>query len=229
METEIQFLTLPIPRPTYILYRLRQMVETASLNPLQIVDGDGLLLSGGRKWDRNRRLLTPAFHVEILKNYVKIFNASIRILSQKWSSVVEPVDVFHHISLLTLDNMMKCLFGYESNCQNETRKFRRACNTIHLHSEQIIGSRRQLLQREKPNSRNVDFLDILLTAKDSEGKGLTNDEIRDEVDTFMFEGHDSTASAISWCLYNLAKYPEHQDRCREEILSVIGNKRDPEW
>lgn len=47
-----------------------------SLNPL----GDGLLLSGGKKWDRNRRMLTPAFHVDILKNYVKIFHDSTKIL-----------------------------------------------------------------------------------------------------------------------------------------------------
>ena len=46
------------------------------------------------------------------------------------------------------------------------------------------------------------------------------------MDTFMFEGHDSTASTISWCLYNLAKYPECQEKCREEILRVVGESRD---
>ena len=42
--------------------------------------GDGLLLSKGRKWDRNRRLMTPAFHMDILKNYVKIFGNATKIL-----------------------------------------------------------------------------------------------------------------------------------------------------
>jgi cytochrome P450 len=58
---------------------------------------------------------------------------------------------------------------------------------------------------------------------------LSDKEIQDEVDTFMFEGHDSTASTLSWCLYNLAKHPEYQERCREEIQEHWGDKKDITW
>ncbi|CAC5390717.1 unnamed protein product [Mytilus coruscus] len=61
---------------------------------------------------------------------------------------------------------------------------------------------------------------------DEDGNGLSDTEIQDEVDTFMFEGHDSTDSIVSWCLYNLAKHPEYQERCREEIKEKWGNKDD---
>lgn len=41
--------------------------------------GDGLLVSEGKKWERNRRLLTPAFHFEILRDYMGIYNSVIEI------------------------------------------------------------------------------------------------------------------------------------------------------
>lgn len=49
------------------------------------------------------------------------------------------------------------------------------------------------------------------------GNSLSDKDLHAEVDTFMFEGHDTTASGISWILYALATHPEHQQRCREEI------------
>eukprot|EP00058_Branchiostoma_floridae_P018720 XP_002604209.1 hypothetical protein BRAFLDRAFT_73452 [Branchiostoma floridae] len=131
--------------------------------------GDGLLLSKDEKWRRNRRLLTPAFHFEILRPYVRIYN--------------QATDVF-----------------------------------MEKEGKEKMGR----------GSRYLDFLDILLTARDPDGEGLTDEEIRAEVDTFLFEGHDTTASGISWSLYCLAKHPGHQDRVREEVDSVLAGKDDEE-
>ena len=58
---------------------------------------------------------------------------------------------------------------------------------------------------------------------------MSNDEIRAEVDTFMFEGHDTTASNISWTLYNLAKHPNHQEECAIEIRKILNEKDHIEW
>ena len=42
--------------------------------------GEGLLIAGGEKWARNRRLLTPAFHFDILKPYVTVYNKATDVL-----------------------------------------------------------------------------------------------------------------------------------------------------
>lgn len=77
--------------------------------------------------------------------------------------------------------------------------------------------------------RHLDFLDILLFAKTEKGSSLSDKDLRAEVDTFMFEGHDTTASGISWILYALALNPEHQQLCREELQSLLGDGTSITW
>lgn len=72
-------------------------------------------------------------------------------------------------------------------------------------------------------STNIWFL------QDENQQGLLDEDIRAEVDTFMFEGHDTTASGISFLLYNLACHPEHQKLCRKEIMQVLDGKDTMDW
>ncbi|XP_077834335.1 cytochrome P450 4F11-like [Macaca mulatta] len=89
--------------------------------------GDGLLLSGGGKWSHHRRMLTPAFHFNILKPYMKIFNKSVNIMHDKWQRLASEssarLDIFEHLSLMTLDSLQKCIFNFESNCQEKPSEY----------------------------------------------------------------------------------------------------------
>lgn len=73
--------------------------------------------------------------------------------------------------------------------------------------------------------RKLALLDLLLQSQ-VDGKYLTNEDIREEIDTFMFEGHDTTSSGIAFALYNIAKYQEVQQNCFEEIKGVFGNEKE---
>ncbi|XP_045197237.2 leukotriene-B4 omega-hydroxylase 3-like isoform X2 [Mercenaria mercenaria] len=235
--------------------------------------GEGLLIANGEKWARNRRLLTPAFHFEILKPYIKVFNQSADTLVKKLTTKVEAgerFEVFQNVCLCTLEIILKCAFSYTKDVQNagETnpyvkavnrltdaviyrfmhpitffdtvwnicpvgRQSRKDCEFVHSVAEEIIDKRKDTLEqtRKPTSSRYIDFLDILLTARDEEGRGLSRLEIRNEVDTFLFEGHDTTASAISWILYSLAENPECQRKCQAEIDEVLDGREtdDLEW
>ncbi|KAM7098324.1 cytochrome P450 4B1 [Molossus nigricans] len=114
------------------------------------------------------------------------------------------------------------------------RRFLRACKVAHDHTDQVIRERKAALQDEKEQEkiqkqRHLDFLDILLQAQDEDGVKLSDTDLRAEVDTFMFEGHDTTTSGISWFLYCMAQYPEHQHRCREEICEILGDRDTIQW
>ncbi|XP_063284083.1 cytochrome P450 4B1-like [Pelobates fuscus] len=115
------------------------------------------------------------------------------------------------------------------------QQFRRNCKIAHEYTDNVIKQRKESLKQNEAElekiqkKRHLDLLDILLFAQDENGQGLSDEDIRAEVDTFILEGHDTAASGISWILYCMAKYPEHQQRCREEIREVLGNRDTLEW
>ncbi|CAI9591190.1 unnamed protein product [Staurois parvus] len=235
--------------------------------------GKGLLVLSGAKWHQHRKLLTPGFHYDVLKPYVRVMSDCANVMLDKWEHLVsdeKSVELFHHVSLMTLDTIMKCAFSYQSNCQNDSEseyikavyelsylvdyrarcfpyhndlifnlsphgyRFRRALRTAHEHTDNVIKQRKESLKQgtelEKiKQKRHLDFLDILLYAKDENGQALSDEDLRAEVHTFMFEGHDTTASGISWTLYSMATHPEHQDKCREEIRELLGGRNTLEW
>uniref|UniRef100_A0A8D2J2K3 Uncharacterized protein n=1 Tax=Varanus komodoensis TaxID=61221 RepID=A0A8D2J2K3_VARKO len=226
--------------------------------------GEGLLVLHGPKWFQHRRLLTPGFHYDILKPYVALIAESTKVMLDKWEKLLEKdttksLEMFEHVSLMTLDSIMKCAFGsqdldnyikavydltyliskrvrnifYWNNlmfrCTSAGQRFLEACRLAHQHTEKVIEERKKVFKQEAElekiqKKRYLDFLDILLCARDEHGMGLSDDDLRAEVDTFMFEGHDTTASGIAWILYAMAQNPEHQQRCREEIMEVLGDR-----
>ncbi|KAG8536021.1 hypothetical protein GDO81_027261, partial [Engystomops pustulosus] len=80
----------------------------------------GLLVLSGQKWFHHRRLLTPGFHYDVLKPYVRLMSDCVTIMLDKWERLIpdqNPVELFHHVSLMTLDSIMKCAFSIHSSCQ----------------------------------------------------------------------------------------------------------------
>lgn len=73
------------------------------------------------------------------------------------------------------------------------------------------------------------FTITVIHLQDEKQQGLSDEDLRAEVDTFMFEGHDTTASGLSFILYCLACHPEHQKICRDEIIEALGGKDTMEW
>lgn len=106
--------------------------------------------------------------------------------------------------------LLKILHGFTDNVIKTRR------------NELIIKTAQETVQENVEVKRKIALLDLLLQAT-IDGQPLTDMDIREEVDTFMFEGHDTTTSGISFCLYNIAKYPEVQQKIFDEIQNQIGS------
>ena len=235
--------------------------------------GESLFISEGKKWEHIRHLLTPAFHFDVLKPYVKVYNDVAKLFAQKIKLVsrdTRSIDIVPMVSRATLDTILRSAFSYVDeqiqsaekiqhpffvntekvkniivrrwinplvhndfifSMTKDSKEMKQCCDYLHNFSSNLIKLRRQSLADDPSqlNKRHLDFLDILLTAKDDNGIGLSDTQIRSEVDTFVFAGHDTTASAIMWTLYALAKYPDMQSESRKEVNEILSRKEHFEY
>lgn len=86
----------------------------------------------------------------------------------------------------------------------------------------IVGN--LVAQRRAEGSTGTDLVARMLAAKDPDtGEPMSDEMIADNLATFLFAGHETTAKALTWTLYVLARAPEWQTRVREELDAVIGS------
>ncbi|XP_070169053.1 cytochrome P450 4C1-like isoform X3 [Polyergus mexicanus] len=121
------------------------------------------------------------------------------------------------------------------------RKYHSGLNIVHKFTKEVIRKRK--IARQSRNgtakSENEDgefdigkrkrkaFLDLLLDQNEKDETPLTDDELRAQVDTFMFAGHDTTAIAITWTLFLLGNNLEHQEKVHEELEEVFKDSKTP--
>ncbi|XP_046749213.1 cytochrome P450 4C1-like [Diprion similis] len=233
--------------------------------------GSGLITSSGDKWHRQRRLLTPTFHFNILEEYSVVMFEKAEILKQCIESELknrpnEPIDMFTLITRCALDIICESAMGININAQTDDnaeytttlhditcetvervfrpwihnnwiyyklrrgREFKSNLDTAHRFTERVITTKKltrkshqenNATEFEKPKRRA--FLDHLLNACAHEKTPITDNELRDEVDTFLFAGHDTTAAAISWALFCIGNNPDVEEKIHEEHLRVFGD------
>ncbi|XP_072942062.1 cytochrome P450 4d2-like [Epargyreus clarus] len=240
--------------------------------------GDGLLTSEGTRWKIHRKFLTPAFHFNILQNFLPVFQKNEKILIETLKKTVSgpSVDLFPIMALNALDNVTESIMGVSINAQkNSESKYVKSIEALtkiiamrmrnpfvaedaifkltsykriqdevlkvlHGQTKDVISKRRkelkilnitQLDPQSELGIRNKHaFLDLLLLAE-TDGQRVSDEHVREEVDTFMFEGHDTTTSGICFALYILSKHPDVQEKILQEQKDILGDdlNRDPTY
>jgi cytochrome P450 len=214
--------------------------------------GRGLLTSEGEMWRRHRRIMAPAFDHSSIINYSAVTTETVEESLAAWDALPmnTEVDVAAEMMRMTLNIISRTMFSSDSEdavdiVERTTSRYqaemrpglvdllglpawmsrlssRRRVKTITADFDRLID--RLLLERERsPNDQPKDLLGRLIAARDEEtGRGMTTEEVRNQVITIFTAGHETTAMALTWTLYLLAQHPAIEQRLHAELASGIG-------
>jgi cytochrome P450 len=210
--------------------------------------GDGLLTIDGDFHRRSRRIMLPAFHHEAIAAALETMDAEIDRALAPWRDSAQ-IDLYYWTRRLAVRIAMQALFGLEPDAAGaRTDVARRFEQGLGFWSRdyflqvlrgprtpfaQMQEARRSLdavifdeiARRRRTGERGKDVLSLLIDASDEQGEQLGDQQIRDEVMTLLFAGHDTTTSTLAFMFYELARRPDIVAALREEQDRVLGGER----
>ena len=207
--------------------------------------GDGLLTVDGPTHRMHRKLMLPAFHRERIEAATDVMRAEVdRALAELRPG--EIVDVYDWTRGLALRVAMRALFGLDPDRAkagglNAAGEFEAALSfygrdyLLQLLRgpgtpfAQMMRSRRRLDallyeeidRRRASGERGEDILSMLLDASDEDGGSLGREQVRDEMMTLLFAGHDTTTSTVAFMFYELARNPEVLDDAQTSVDMIL--------
>jgi cytochrome P450 len=212
--------------------------------------GDGLLTIDGDFHRQSRRIMLPVFH----HDHVAASLDAITLETERALDALQPgtdIDLYAWTRRLAMRVAMRALFGVDPDGARA-----RAIDAAGLFEEalafyssdyllRVLRTRRspwgrmqqaareldtliysEIAERRASGERGEDILSLLLDASDEDGNTLSELQIRDEVMTLLFAGHDTTTSTISFMFYELARSPQIAERLQAEQDALLDRNPD---
>jgi cytochrome P450 len=212
--------------------------------------GQGLLISEGEFWRRQRRLAQPAFHRSRVNDYAATMLEIAQAHIGEWRDGEER-NIAQEMTALTLDIAVRTLFG--TTLPGESRQVGQAMTFLMRYSLrrqrlpfripetwptpanrranrelEFIGSLvyRIISERRAEGNSNhhTDLLALLMDAMDDDGSQMTPQQLHDETMTLFLAGHETTAQMLAWTWYALSQNPAAEARLHEELRGVLGSR-----
>ena len=216
--------------------------------------GNGLVTNDGASWLKQRRLMQPAFHRRRIAGFGDTMIEETQKMLSQWeapASSGSPLDISGEMMRVTLNIVSRVMFGADvqgdaarleplvTMAQREVRnrlyalvdvpewiplpgnrRSRNARQTIDKVVTHFIETRRR---SDAP--QEDDLLAMLLAARDPDtGESMDDDQLRDEVRTVFLAGHETTANALTWAWYLLARNPDAAAKLRAELDRVLNGR-----
>jgi cytochrome P450 family 135 len=201
-----------------------------------------LLLLNGPEHLARRKLMLPPFHGERMRAYERVMEEATEREISRWPLNRE-FRIHPSMQAITLEVIMRAVFGVGEDHRDDLRQrllailaatrsplaigltmpvvrsvgaFRRVRRTI-AETDEILAA--EIAERRAdPNlASQEDILSLLVAARDENGEGMSNAELRDQLLTLLMAGHETTATALAWAFDLLFRHPEAMERLREEV------------
>lgn len=226
----------------------RSYQKDAFTKALSDVLGNGLLTSDGDIWRRQRKLASVAFQPKRVDAYADVM---VRLAEEISARIAdgESRDLHTDMMSLTLDVVAETLFGavvradattfsralevfqrrYEGIFGTGIMLDRRIPIPIHVRMWRASASVDRILMRIIGDRRNhlrerTDLLETLLAARDDDGSGMSDAQVRDEAVTLFMAGHETTALTLTYAFRLLTENPEARAKLEAEVDQVLGDR-----
>lgn len=244
-------------QPEHVRYVLQQnnanYHKGSNFKEGKLLVGEGLIGAEGAFWQRQRRLLQPAFHRQQLAAMAQEMADVISERLQRWSAWADtgqPVDLVAEMMRLTQAVVLRTMFGSGSDIDQDAvvREWSVARDYLNARMWAIVKLPpsvptpsnlrfrlalkrldetvyRIIRERRQSEESRGDLLSMLLRATDAETDSRMSDrQVRDEVMTLFLAGYETTALALVWLWGTLSRHPDVERKVREELHQVLGGR-----
>lgn len=225
-------------------FQKSQTIRSGSIDDLL---GDGLLMSGGDFWQRQRQRAQPAFAPDRVMNFGETISGYAETMLSRWGDG-EVVEIDPSMARITVKVIVSVMFGtelddrttqtVENNLEPLGKMFEPKPAQFllpewvptpeRIEFENAVANLEEVLdtlvhERKATEDGEMDLLSILLRAQ-SDVDEVTEELVRDELMTILLAGHDTTALSLTYTWYLLSQHPEIERRVHDEIDEVLGDE-----
>ena len=214
--------------------------------------GHSMFLAEGAEWRWQRRAASPVFTHRNIANLAPLMSMAAERAVQRFEGAGKrAVDAYDEMITTTFEVISDVTFSGGSFDRDQVHhaidQYINEAGRVSImdilgfpdwvpRPERVAGRRKLkemhalansvIEERQRHGGEGVpDLLDLLLEGEDPETKQrMSLDQLRDNLMTFIVAGHETTALALSWAIYLMARYPEHQKRARQEAQSVLQGR-----
>lgn len=243
---------LYLSEPDEVEWMMRQrsdvLIKDKTMQRLRRIVGNGLLVSEGDFWRKQRGLIAHAFTPRRIRTYGETMAG----IAERFADGLRPgdtVDIHEAMNRVTMEIVAKTLFDADVSDKGgevghalevimdffanspevivdlpewvptpRMRRFAQARETVRAIIDDIIR------ERVRSGTEHGDLLDAMLAARFEDGSAMSPEQLRDECLTLFLAGHETTSLLLAHTFVLLSLHPEVADRMRAEITSVLGER-----